>query len=130
MLMARTSVERDLPKSFFTLITVAFPGMQVYGITNISQWTQNGGTFTIQISGGCCEPELYSGTYWVEIQANMTGMCCGEWGWTDRTVTAVDAAVWQNPSGSFGVCQSWSRRGLLAVWTLQRRIRFTELAGM
>jgi len=40
----------------------------------------------------------------------MTAMCCGEWGWTDRTVTNLDPAVWRNPSGFFGACTSWSRR--------------------
>jgi hypothetical protein len=40
----------------------------------------------------------------------MTAMCCGKWGWTDRTVTDLDPAVWRNPSGFFGACTSWSRR--------------------
>ena len=30
----------------------------------------------------------------------------------DRTVANVNAAVWRNPSGFFGACQSWSRRGV------------------
>jgi hypothetical protein len=88
-----------------------FPGMQVYGGT-INQWTQNGSTFTIHLSDSCCEPEFYPGRYWVEIQANMTAMCCGEWGWTDRTIASVNPAVWRNPSGFFGACQSWGRRGV------------------
>jgi hypothetical protein len=40
----------------------------------------------------------------------MTVTCCGEWGWTDRTVTNLNAGVWRNPSGFFGACTSWSRR--------------------
>jgi len=89
-----------------------FPGFQAYEVR--AGWTQNGSTFTINIDSGCppCQPTLYPGTYWVEIQANMTASCCGEWGWTDRTVANVNAAVWQNPSGFFGVCQSWGRRGV------------------
>jgi predicted outer membrane repeat protein len=87
-----------------------FPGTVAYEATNLP-WTQNGRTFTITISEECCTPILYPGTYWVEIQANMTEMCCGEWGWTDRTLTSVNPAVWQNPSGYFGMCQTWSRRG-------------------
>ena len=54
--------------------------------------------------------DLYPGRYWVEIQANMTATCCGEWGWTDRTVTRLNPAVWRNPSGFFGACTNWSRR--------------------
>jgi predicted outer membrane repeat protein len=95
---------------FFYYDNGGFPGTVAYESTNLP-WTQNGRTFTITISGECCTPTLYPGTYWVEVQANMTEMCCGEWGWTDRTVTSVNPAVWQNPSGYFGMCQSWGRRG-------------------
>ena len=99
---------------FFYTDNGGFPGTQVYGGISTSQWTQNGSTFTIHISDSCppCQPTLYPGTYWVEIRANMTAMCCGEWGWTDRTIADVNAAVWRNPSGFFGACQSWSRRGV------------------
>ena len=95
---------------FFYYDNDGFPGMQVWSRTILGDWHQNGSTFTINLPT-CCWPILYPGTYWVEIQANMTAMCCGEWGWTNRTVANVNAAVWQNPSGSFGACQSWSRRG-------------------
>ena len=95
---------------FFYYDNDGFPGMQVWSRTILGDWHQNGSTFTINLPT-CCWPILYPGRYWVEIQANMTAMCCGEWGWTNRTVANVNAAVWQNPSGSFGACQSWSRRG-------------------
>ncbi len=88
-----------------------FPGNQIY--STLALWTQTGSTFTFHIcdSPDTCEvPFLYPGRYWVEIQANMTAMCCGEWGWTDRTLTSGNAAVWRNPSGFFGACTSWSRR--------------------
>ena len=88
-----------------------FPGMQIYAGTNLNGWTQNGSTFTIHLSDICCEPQFQPGRHWIEIQANMTAMCCGEWGWTDRTIVSVNPAVWRNPSGFFGACQSWSRRG-------------------
>jgi hypothetical protein len=94
---------------FFYSDDGGFPGTVLYEWTNIVQWTQNGSTFIINLPF-CCWPTLYPGRYWVEIQANMTAMCCGEWGWTDRTVTNVNAAVWRNPSGFFGACTSWSRR--------------------
>ena len=95
---------------FFYYDNGGFPSMQVWSRTLLGGWTQNGSTFTINLPE-FDRPILYPGTYWVEIQANMTAMCCGEWGWTNRTVTSVNAAVWQNPSGFFGACQSWGRRG-------------------
>src|SRR5205085_206671 len=51
---------------------------------------------------------LTSGTYWVEIQANMTFGAGGEWGWTDRTASANSPAAWQNPGGAFGFCPAWA----------------------
>jgi hypothetical protein len=95
---------------FFYYDNDGFPGMQVWSRTLLGDWLQNGSTFTINLPE-FGRPILYPGTYWVEIQANMTATCCGEWGWTKRTVTSVNPAVWQNPSGFFGACQSWSRRG-------------------
>ncbi len=87
-----------------------FPGNQVYA--SLAWWEQTGSTFRIHVCDNPpCQPVLYPGRYWVEIQANMTATCCGEWGWTDRTVTDLNAAVWRNPSGFFGACTSWSRRG-------------------
>jgi hypothetical protein len=54
---------------------------------------------------------LTEGTYWIEIQPNMTFATQGEWGWTDRTVQSNSAAAWQNPGGGFGVCMTWGQRG-------------------
>src|SRR6266550_1734091 len=96
---------------FFYADNDGFPGNQVYA--SLAPWEQNGSTFRIHVCDNLpCqgEPVLFPGKYWVEIQANMTAMCCGEWGWTDRTVTDLDPAVWRNPSGFFGACTSWSRR--------------------
>jgi hypothetical protein len=94
---------------FFYSDNDGFPGNQIYA--TFAWWTQNGSTFTLHICDNPpCQPVLYPGRYWVEIQANMTAMCCGEWGWTNRTVTDLNAAVWRNPSGFFGACTSWSRR--------------------
>src|SRR5204862_6667921 len=53
---------------------------------------------------------LSAGTYWIEIQANMTLSVGGQWGWTDRTVQYNQCAAWQNPGGGFGVCLTWGRR--------------------
>ena len=96
---------------FFYADNDGFPGNQVYA--SLAPWEQNGSTFRIHVCDNFpCQgqPILFPGKYWVEIQANMTAMCCGEWGWTNRTVTGLDPAVWRNPSGFFGACTSWSRR--------------------
>ena len=96
---------------FFYSDNDGFPGSQIYA--SLVPWTQNGSTFTLYVCEGfSCPLILYPGRYWVEIQANMTAKCCGEWGWTDRTATNLNAAVWRNPSGFFGACMSWSRRGV------------------
>ena len=89
-----------------------FPGNQVY--TTFAWWEQNGSTFRVHVCDdpNNCQAVLYAGRYWVEVQANMTSKCCGEWGWTDRTTTNLNAAAWRNPSGFFGACQSWGRRGV------------------
>ena len=96
---------------FFYSDNGGFPLSQIYA--TLAWWEQNGSTFRVHLCDNppSCQPYLYPGRYWVEIQANMTAKCCGEWGWTDRTVTDLNAAVWRNPSGFFGACTSWSRRG-------------------
>ena len=86
--------------------SAGFPGAQVYSTLN-QTWTQNGTTFTVNLSPAAV---LTAGTYWIQVQANMTRNPNGEWGWTDRTVTSNNAAAWQNPGGGFVLCPSWSRR--------------------
>ena len=92
---------------FFYADNAGFPGARVYSATHQPD-VQNGSTFTINLP----TPALLNpGTYWVEIQANMTYGTQGQWGWSNRTVTANNPAAWQNPGGGLGVCPSWSRRG-------------------
>src|SRR5437764_4439515 len=83
------------------------PGTQVYSTTN-QPYVQNGTTFTVNLSPAAV---LSAGTYWIEIQANMTFSVGGQWGWTDRTVQSNSPAAWQNPGGGFGVCTTWGARG-------------------
>lgn len=83
-----------------------FPGAQVYSATHQPD-QENNSTFTINLPTPAV---LGAGTYWIEIQANMTFGTQGEWGWSNRTVTSNNPAVWQNPGGGLGVCPSWSRR--------------------
>jgi hypothetical protein len=84
------------------------PGTQVYSTLN-QTWTQVGTTFTVNLSPAAV---LGPGTYWIEIQANMTFSVGGQWGWTDRTVLSNNPAAWQNPGGGFGTpCTTWGQRG-------------------
>ena len=79
------------------------PGTQVFSATN-QPVTQVGTTFTVTLPVAAV---LTAGTYWIEIQANMTFGTQGEWGWTDRTAQSNSPAAWQNPGGGFGVCPTW-----------------------
>ena len=81
-----------------------FPGTQVYSTLN-QPVTVSGTTFTVNLSPAAV---LAAGTYWIEIQANMTFATEGEWGWTDRTVQSNNEAKWQNPGGGFAICPSWT----------------------
>src|SRR5215472_14254164 len=84
------------------------PGSQVFSTTN-QPWVQNGTTFTVSLSPAAV---LSPGTYWIEIQANMTFSVGGQWGWTDRTVQSNSPAAWQNPGGGFATpCTTWGQRG-------------------
>ncbi len=82
------------------------PGTQVYSTLN-QPVTVSGTTFTVNLSPAAC---LAEGTYWIEIQANMTFGTQGEWGWTDRTVQSNSPAAWQNPGGGFAICPSWTNK--------------------
>jgi hypothetical protein len=83
------------------------PGANIATRTNLAM-TDTGGSFVIPIPSAVV---LGQGTYWVSVQANMDFSCCGQWGYTDRTVQSGSAAAWQNPGGGFGVCPSWGARG-------------------
>src|SRR5436190_4007966 len=83
------------------------PGTQVYSTLDQTV-SVSGTTFTVNLSPAAV---LTAGTYWIEIQANMTFSVGGQWGWTDRTVQSNSPAAWQNPGGGFGVCLSWGVRG-------------------
>src|SRR5262249_44604114 len=95
---------------FFYADNAGFPGAQVYSTTH-QPVQQSGSTFTVNLPTPAV---LSAGTYWVEIQANMTYGTQGEWGWSNRAVTSYNPAVWRNPGGGLGAgCLSWSRRGAI-----------------
>lgn len=58
------------------------------------------GSFSLPLAPVCA---LAPGTYWVSVVANMDFTPGGQWGWTDRTVTSNNPAVWRNPGGGFAI---------------------------
>ena len=91
---------------FFYADNAGLPGAQVYSALSQS-FSVSGTTFTVILPSVAV---LTQGTYWVEIQANMTFIPNGEWGWTDRTLQSNNPAAWQNPGGGFAVCPTWGLR--------------------
>ena len=77
--------------------SATFPGTQVFSAIN-QPVTQVGTTFTVNLP---VPAVLTAGTYWIEIQANMTFGTQGEWGWTDRTVQSNSGAAFRNAGGGF-----------------------------
>jgi N-acetylneuraminic acid mutarotase len=90
-----------------------FPATQIFSATNIPI-TQVGTTFTANLSPAAV---LTAGTYWIEIQANMTFGTQGEWGWTDRTVQSNSGAAFRNPGGDFGCGTDWVRKPICVPTT-------------
>ena len=82
------------------------PGTQVYSTLN-QPVTQVGTTFTVNLTPAAV---LAAGTYWIEIQANMTFGTQGEWGWTDRTVQSNNGAAFRNAGGGFACGTDWVRK--------------------
>jgi hypothetical protein len=91
---------------FFYADNAGLPGSQVYSALN-QPFLVVGTTFTVNLPTAAM---LTGGTYWVEVQANMTFDPNGEWGWTDRTVQSNQGAAWQNPGGGFNLCPTWTRK--------------------
>jgi hypothetical protein len=89
------------------------PGTQIFSATNIPI-VQVGTTFTANLTPAAV---LSEGTYWIELQANMTFVPQGEWGWTDRTVQSNNPAAWQNPGGGLGVCPTWAPKLAVCIPT-------------
>jgi hypothetical protein len=89
---------------FFYADNGGLPGTQVYSAVN-QPFSVVGSTFTVALPTMAV---LTEGTYWVEIQANMTFLPNGAWLWRDRTVQSNQGAAWQNPGGGFGVCPTWT----------------------
>ena len=91
---------------FFYADNAGLPGTQVYSAMN-QPFSVVGTTFSVTLPSVAV---LAEGTYWVEIQANMTFLPNGAWFWRDRTLQSNQGAAWQNPGGGFGVCPTWAQK--------------------
>jgi hypothetical protein len=89
---------------FFYADNAGLPGSQVYSAMN-QPFSVVGTTFSVNLPSMAV---LTQGTFWVEIQANMTFNPNGAWVWRDRTVQSNQGAAWQNPGGGFGICPTWA----------------------
>jgi hypothetical protein len=82
------------------------PGTQIFSALN-QPVSVVGTTFTVNLP---VPAVLTAGTYWIEIQANMTFGTQGEWDWTDRTMQANSGAAFRNPGGDVGCGTDWIRK--------------------
>ena len=82
------------------------PGTQIFSATN-QPVVVVGTTFTVNLPVAAV---LSAGTYWIEIQANMTFNPQGEWEWTDRILQSNLGAAIRNPSGAVGCGTDWIRK--------------------
>ena len=85
------------------------PGTMVAERLNVD-FTQgpDPGDFVIPLVAGV---PLGPGLYWVSVQANQNFTTTGQWGWTDRTVSANSGAAWENPGNGYSTpCVNWGRR--------------------
>jgi len=47
------------------------------------------------------------GTNWVGLSANLAFGSGGEWGWSTNVTIRGNSAVFENPGGGFGSCETW-----------------------
>ncbi len=52
---------------------------------------------------------LKAGKYWLSVVGVTNfGSGAGEWGWEINGRQRANLAMWQNPPGGFGICQTWA----------------------
>ena len=105
--------------------SAGLPGTQIFSATNIPI-VEVGTTFTANLTPAAV---LGAGTYWIEIQANMTFGTQGEWGWSDRTVQSNKGAAFRNPGGDFGCRYRLGEKARSAFLPQADPTRFTGLTG-
>ena len=100
------------------------PGTQIFSATH-QPVVVVGTTFTVNLPVAAV---LSAGTYWVEIQANMTFTPQGEWEWTDRMLQSNSGAALTGILGGTLVVAriGYERYSVLLAWI---PIRFTGSTG-
>src|SRR5215813_13629066 len=79
------------------------PGTEIFSAAN-QPVVVVGTTFTVNLPVAAV---LSAGTYWIEIQANMTFNPQGEWEWTDRMLQSNSGAAIRNTGGAVGCGTDW-----------------------
>jgi hypothetical protein len=90
---------------YFYSDAAGLPGTNVF--TGLMQVYSDGGTGTDFVITLSPPAVLTEGTYWLSVQARMDFVSSGVWYWQGRSVQSNNPAVWQNPAGVHGVCQTW-----------------------
>ena len=95
----------------FSADSGGLPGAIVPGCDYPAVTTFTGGatgSFATTLSPPCTLPP---GPKWVSVQANMSFLVGGQWGWTMRDVQSFNPSVWRNPGGGFpGGCAGYTAR--------------------
>lgn len=81
------------------------PGVAVNNGTFDNLDGTGGPNFSIVLPGKGLK--LRAGHYWVSVVANMQFTLYGLWGAEVSTAQHNYQAMWQNPGGGFGICQTW-----------------------
>ncbi|MGH8058562.1 MAG: hypothetical protein ACREOH_15200, partial [Candidatus Entotheonellia bacterium] len=92
---------------FYNHSGASLPNTLVYDASFVPSGGLNDGNFVINLSPAA---SLFTGTYWVSVQANLDFNPDGrQWQWIERTVQSGNAAAFRNPGGdvSPGICTSW-----------------------
>ena len=84
------------------------PGELVRAFTTLS-CTDNSGSFSCVLPKpvAVLKGGKQGGHYWVSVVANMDFPDAGEWGWEGNSTIHHDQAMWENPKGGYGICQTW-----------------------
>jgi hypothetical protein len=80
------------------------PGTPVKNGTFNVQGGIDDGSLSIPLGKGV---KLRSGKYWISVVANDDAQARGIWQWAETGTTKGYEAMWQDPTDSDGVCQTW-----------------------
>jgi hypothetical protein len=73
------------------------PGKVISSAVDVHGADDGAGNFTVKLVW----VPLETGTYWVSVQANMSFLTGGEWGWENQSTVEGNRARWRNPGNGF-----------------------------